>query len=435
MEHERVTVATLHVENVKAVKAVHMELGPTGLTVIGGKNGQGKTSVLDAIAWTLGGAKFAPSSPGRDGSMNPPLTQITLSNGLTVERRGKNSTLKVVDPSGKIAGQKLLDSFISQFALDLPKFLNADTKRKADTLLEVLGIGPQLQALEDEEQKLYAARHAIGQLWDARKKYAGELPEHPDAPAEPVSALELIQRQQAILAQNGENQRKRDQLQTLRQNLSGCQDRIGTLAAELESLKRQEELIQTDIETARKTAEDLRDESTAEIEASLLDIETTNAAVRANQQKGIALDEAIVLEAQYTEKTAQLEAARKARLALLDGANLPLDGLTVETGELLYGGKRWDCMSGSEQLRVAVAIVQALNPGCGFVLMDKLEQFDLDTMRAFAKWLESEGLQVIATRVSTGNECSIIIENGLPQGQTYAEAAMPLDDDGDTEWR
>ena len=62
---------------------------------------------------------------------------------------------------------------------------------------------------------------------------------------------------------------------------------------------------------------------------------------------------------------------------------------------------------------MAVAIIRKLNPECGFVLMDKLEQMDVDTLRKFGAWLQQEGLQVIATRVSTGDECSVIIEDGM----------------------
>ncbi len=89
-----------------------------------------------------------------------------------------------------------------------------------------------------------------------------------------------------------------------------------------------------------------------------------------------------------------------------------LEGLTVENGTLQYHGKQWDSMSGSEQLRVAAAIVRKLNPDCGFVLLDKLEQMDSVTLQEFGQWLEQEGLQAIATRVSTGDECSVIIEDG-----------------------
>lgn len=83
-------------------------------------------------------------------------------------------------------------------------------------------------------------------------------------------------------------------------------------------------------------------------------------------------------------------------------------------------------MSGSDQLRVATAIVRRLNPDCGFVLLDKLEQMDLTTLTEFAAWLEAEGLQAIATRVSTGSECQIIIEDGMVKGtEPPAEKPQP----------
>ena len=55
---------------------------------------------------------------------------------------------------------------------------------------------------------------------------------------------------------------------------------------------------------------------------------------------------------------------------------MPLAGLSVNDGELTYQGQKWDCMSGAEQLKVSTAIIRCLNPECGFVLMDKLEQMD-----------------------------------------------------------
>ena len=75
-------------------------------------------------------------------------------------------------------------------------------------------------------------------------------------------------------------------------------------------------------------------------------------------------------------------------------------------------------MSGSDRLMVSTAIVRKLNPKCGFVLLDKLEQMDLNTLKEFGAWLEQEGLQAIATRVSTGDECSIIIEDGYVKDET-----------------
>ena len=81
---ESVKINQLEIENVKRIKAVLLTPTPTGLTVIGGNNNQGKTSVLDTIAWALGGDRYRPSKPERDGSVIPPRIKLTLSNGLVV---------------------------------------------------------------------------------------------------------------------------------------------------------------------------------------------------------------------------------------------------------------------------------------------------------------------------------------------------------------
>ena len=123
------------------------------------------------------------------------------------------------------------------------------------------------------------------------------------------------------------------------------------------------------------------------------------------------------LKEQYEDLTREIESIRADKMKLLADAKLPLDGLTVEKGELIYNGNAWDCMSGSDQLRVATAIVRALKPECGFVLVDKLEQFDPQTLQEFGAWAESQDLQIIGTRVSTGDECSIVIEDGYSNAQ------------------
>lgn len=407
-----VKITALQAENVKRIKAVQIEPAPTGLTILGGNNNQGKTSVLDAIAWALGGEKYRPAAAAREGAVSPPHLKVALSNGIIVERKGKNGTLTVTDPTGKRAGQTLLNEFVEQLALDLPRFLNASDKDKADTLLKIIGVGDQLAALDREIKAMYDKRTAIGQITAQKKAYAEELQEYPEAPAEPVSAVELIRRQQDILAKNGENQRKRMQAARLEQQVQALQQKVAALAGQLSAAQEAYDDALRDLETARKSAAELEDESTAEIEAALADVEDTNRKVRANLDKARAREDAQEMAGQYDLLTARIRQKREQRTALLDGADLPLPGLGVEDGALTYQGKRWGDLSGSDQLRVATAIVRKLNPDCGFVLLDKLEQMDLSTLRAFGAWLEQEGLQAIATRVSTGGECQIIIEDG-----------------------
>lgn len=412
-----VKITQFEAENVKRIKAVQIIPAENGLTLIGGDNNQGKTSVLDSLAWTLGGDKFRPTSAQRDGANAPVHLRVVLSNGIVVERKGKNSTLTVTDPTGHRAGQQLLNEFVEALALDLPRFMSASDKEKADTLLNIIGVGDRLVALDREIKSVFDRRTAIGQIARQKQAFAEEMLEYPEAPDTPVSAAELIRRQQEILVRNGENQRKRDRLTQLEQQVTTLQARVDSLAEQLRQASEQCAAAMADLQTARRSAQDLEDESTAELEASIRDIEEINRKVRANMDKARAMDEAVSMAAEYDSLTEQIEQLRSARLALLEGADLPLPGLGVENGCLTYQNKHWGDMSGSDQLRVATAIVRRLNPDCGFVLLDKLEQMDLRTLREFGAWLEAEGLQAIATRVSTGGECQIIIEDGQVRGQ------------------
>ena len=407
----------LEIENVKRIRAVKVEPSLNGLTIIGGKNNQGKTSVLDSIAWALGGERFKPSQATRQGSVIPPTLHIVMNNGLVVERKGKNSTLKVTDPSGQKAGQQLLKEFVEELALNLPKFMNSSGREKAQTLLQIIGVGDALDTLENEEKELYNERLYIGRTADQKEKYAKEQPFYPDVPKELVSPTELIKQQQEILARNGENQRKRDNLETLQYQCVRLNTDIAELEETLKEKRQALELVENDIEIAKMSVADLQDQSTAELEDSIANIEEINRKVRANLDKDKAEGDALHYRNQYNELTKKIDEARDKKTRLLESAELPLPELSVKDGELVYKGQKWDNMSGSDQLRVATAIVRKLNPNCGFVLLDKLEQMDMDTLQEFGAWLEAEGLQAIATRVSTGNECSVIIEDGYVAGQ------------------
>jgi len=430
---ESIKINKLEIENVKRVRAVKIEPTKNGLTVIGGKNNQGKTTVLDSIVWALGGDKYRPSSAQREGSVIPPSLRVVLSNGLIVERKGKNSELKVIDPSGQRGGQQLLNDFVEQLALNLPKFMESSNADKAKTLLKIIGVGDQLYTLEKQDIELFNKRHAIGQIADQKKKFAKEMPHYLDAPKELISASDLIRQQQDILARNGENNRKRQNLQYIQSQSVNIQKQIDDLLIKQSELATKQSSILVDLEIANKSALDLHDESTEELENSVSNIEEINRKVRANSDKDKAEEDSLEYSNQYNSLSVKIDEVRKSKMDLLQNANLPLPGLSVIDGELAYNNKKWDCMSGSEQLKVSTAIVRKLNPKCGFILLDKLEQMDLDTLNEFGVWLEGEGLQAIATRVSTGDECSIVIEDGYVVGQEIIET--PVDNSVESKWK
>lgn len=423
---EPVTIASLELENVKRVQLVRLQLAPTGLTVIGGDNAQGKTSIIDGIVYALGGEKYRPTNLQRDGGLAPAAIVLTLSNGMVVERKGKNAALRVSDPTGQKGGQRLLDAFVEELALNLPKFLAMSGKDKAAVLLRILGIGDQLEKLDREESKLYSEREAFGRIADQKEKFYRELPWHADVPEEPITAAELVQEAQSVMARNAERQAARQNVASLqgkadraraavdlRQNtLNNLRAQISAAEQSLAEATAEWQRVSAELELASAFPVD-PDESTAQVEQRMAEVEDINRRVRANLDKAAAKSAAEDCARQYQTMTAAIEGVRTLRTALLDGAAMPLPGLSVEAGALTYNGKAWDCMSSREQMTAGVAIVQKLKPSCGFVLLDGLERYDVRELQAFCEWLQERGLQAIGTRVSRGPECSVIIEDGL----------------------
>lgn len=323
----------------------------------------------------------------------------------------------MTDTTGKKAGQTLLDSFIEKLALNLPKFMASSDKEKANTLLQIIGVGPQLMELERQEKEAYQDRLMAGRIADQKKKFAQEQAHYDGVPEQLVSPQELINQQQAILAQNGENARKREKVDQYEHQVHTLTEEVARIQQMLKEKQDALAKAMNDLAIAKTDAMDLVDQSTEELENNLQEIEEINRKVRANLDKHKAEEDARQAELEWENKDAVLKKVRKDKLDLLKEANLPLEGLSIEDSALIYKGQKWDNMSSAEQLIVATSIVRKLNPECGMVLVDKLEQMDTETLKEFGTWAEKEGLQIIGTRVSTGSECSIIIEDGYVKSQ------------------
>ncbi len=429
---ESVKISALELENVKRVRAVELKPSADGLTVIGGRNAQGKTSVLDAIAWALGGDKLKPKAPNRDGAANPARLHVELTNGIVVERKGKNGTLQVTDSRGMRGGQQLLNAFVSQLALDLPRFMGGTDKQRADYLMGILGIDGELSRIDREIKSAYDERRFVGRDADAKAKAAESMPAYDDVPDDYIDVSALNEKMQAILIANGENAQRRKEVEWLEVEADRAWQKVGELARRIKelqaeheaSIERHAEMV-ANLNEHKAAIDGLRDEDVSEVEGQIRSAQVVNDMVRANIARAEAMAEAESKANERDGLTERLNELRAERVKLLDDAGMPLPGLSVEDGTLTYNGHVWSDMSGAEQLRVATAITRATRPECGFVLVDKLEQFDTEQLREFAAWAEGEGLQVIGTRVATDDSCTVVIEDGRIVGQDMQETPAP----------
>lgn len=490
MEQEKVMkVKHFTMQNVKAVNLFDYEFPLSGVTSLGGRNNQGKTSVLNGMQYTIGGESYRPTNYTKDDATEEPLLRMEFTNGIVAQRIGDTADLKVYDENGKLSRQKLLDQFITKFALDLPRFLNGSDKDRASILLKALHIEDKVNELDEAIQSEYDERTIIGRLRDQKKKASQEMPTFPDVPLTQLSPSDILAKMQEVNLRNAKIKAAQQEVEENKKalvNLIEGGDKIDALLAKVdsdrealcrnvddatrekvESLKKQIEALQKSIEVATTFGEqhkaeiirnaeenkvaltkqkeandqaietlsekiassDIQDlplEDTTAFQKELDDLEEINVKVRANQECERVRQEFIAQSQKYDEKTAIIEDLRKKKDELLQGAGLPYPGLSVENKVVTLNGKAWDCMSESMKIRVGCAIVMRINPSCKFMFVDKLEQLDSESIEELNKFAIDNDIQIIGTRVTTNPEdCTIIIKNGYIEGMENHTAEIP----------
>lgn len=420
-----VTITGLEIENVKRVRAVVLDadtLRPNGLCLIGGDNGQGKTTILDAICGALGGDEFR--QPVRDGAERGTV-RVTLSNGIVAERiytSGGSSRLKVEDPSGRKGGQALLNDFVSPFALNVGEFMLASDKEKAKILLKVIGVNPQ--PYEERIRTLEADRLIKGRERDRAKGHAESLPYFEDAGLEKLDGnaisgqmTEALRHNARIRQASGDVQaaREREEFTAMKeaQAEQAVSDAIAARDRARQARQAAAQAVQDAIEQAATAGQPV---DTQAVSAKLQQVTEHNERVGGNLARKHAFEMHEQLAEEYRAIQDEIDRTREELRATLEGAALPYPGLLVDDGELTYHGRRWATLSESERLILATAVSRAVKPGCKFVLIDGMERMDGKTRAAFAGWLATQGLQGIGTTVGDGADCSLIIEDGVVAG-------------------
>ena len=488
-EQKVMKVKRFTMENVKAVNLFDYEFPENGVISLGGGNNQGKTSVLNGMQYAVGGETFRPTNFKKDDSDGEPLLRMEFTNGIVAQRIGESADLKVYDETGKLSRQKLLDQYISKFALDLPRFLNGTDKERAEILLKALHIEDKVNSLDEAIESEYTDRTIIGRIRDQKKKAGKEMPFHEDVGETELSPSDILSRMQEVNVRNAKIQAAKQELdknnadlvrlveageridtalskvdgetkalcdkveEDLEKKIAAISDQISRLQDSIVSSREfaeshKAQIIKSaeankvalagqkaendkavDAITEKITAAETQDftlEDTSAFQMELDALEDTNIKIRENIARSKVLKEADEQSRKYDEKTAVIEDLRKQKDALLQGAGLPFPGLSVDNKVVTLNGKAWDCMSESMKIRVGCAIVMRINPSCKFMYVDKLEQLDKESMAALNQFAIDHDLQIIGTRVTDNpDDCTVIIKNGYIEGMENHMAEIP----------
>ena len=392
-------IIRLEAENIKRLRAV--QITPQGnLITVGGKNANGKTSLLDSIAMALGGAASTPDQPIRAGTSNAHV--ILETDDLIIERRYsvKNSPSLVVrtrDGLKLASPQAVLDKLTARIAFDPLAFVRMDPRKQAETLRVVSGV--DVSAIEKERATFYAARTEINR--DAERIKARIAGEEVDlnVPDEEIDIAQLLA--DCAVAQECE----------------ALERRIAEVAAELERMRKK----LTSLSDSRRDLASL-----VELESRLAGVEATNRAIRAKRAyltQQAAIDDLVEESRKLTEMITSFD---KQKARALAESKMPVEGLAYDAEGVTYRNVPFSQCSAAEQMRVSMAVALAMNPSLRVCLIRDGSLLDSDSLEIIREMAEAADAQVWLERVSEGEDCQVIIEDGAIAAPKQPAAKQPV---------
>lgn len=419
-------IVELQVENIKRLRAVTIR--PDGhMVVLGGENGEGKSSVLDSILWAVGGKDEIEEVPIRVGQES---ARIELKMDDMVIRRTFNASgrtvLVVEDLRGKKqpSPQAILDRLTSKVAFDPLLFMRMDRKPQAAALRAAVGL--DFAKLDESRAALYESRTLANREMDTAKALAASLPLHADAPAAEQSASDVISEIEAAQAHNAtvaEVARKARGLETnladARKSQSDIETEIAELEAKLKAKRAARDAAEQKVaglvtQVAEAQAAEGRSKVTATepLKAKLDGIEASNRKVRDNAAR-VAADKAIVAKQAASDAlTAQIDTIDAEKARQLAATPFPIPGLSFNDSGVTLDGLPFGQASTAAQLRVSVAIAAAMNPKLRVMIVRDGALLDFKSLALLGELAKQHDLQVWVERVGQDEACSVVIEDG-----------------------
>lgn len=422
---EPLTIIELTAENVKRLKAVRIK--PDGsLVEITGRNGQGKTSVLDAIEMALGGKDSIPLRPIRNGE-KAARVELDLGDMKVVRTFTDNGggTLSVLSKDGARypQPQTLLDKLGGKPGFDPLAFVRMKPEDQAKMLAQLAGV--DLNDFKRQHDGLYSDRRDVNRDADALQKQLDAIPPvAADTPDEEIDPSSVLQKQQKAIAQNAGNEKVRQELTSRQADLVDINKRIADLQRSLaEGQQLQQKVVDciTDLEQQVQTLEDI---DTSTFARQLTEANKTNEQVRT---KWLTAEKQTALEArrrdaqELTEAIDRIKAERDQKIAT---AQLPVAGLALGETGITINGVPFSQASSAEQIRTSMAVALALNPRLRIVLIREASFLDKESRAIVAEMAEAAGCQCWMERVTDGEAVGIVIEDGEVVG-AKADVAEP----------
>lgn len=448
----------LRVENYKRIKVV--DITPEGgIVTIGGKNEQGKSSLLDAIFTAIKGRSANAPRPVRAGEekaiIRLDLGELVVTRTFTVkEGKPYTDTLKVEKPNGDRPGnpQAVLDALLGEVGFDPFAFAQKDAKKQAATILEMVPLSVDLEELAEEDASDTLNRRDVnreitalqGQLQGIPKE---EVPaDAPDRDALTAALASASETNTAIATEAAARRARRAQIETAVETRNTRRDEAKRLREQADNLDKASDELDTRITKAEEELAALPEldqpVDVAAIQTELRSADSVLAAIERQKRRAWIETELAAKEKASQDYTDALAARAKRRTDALLKAPMPVEGLGISVDDkgapfLTWQGLPFtkDQISTAVQLRVSTAIGMAANPTLRVLSIKDGSLLDEDSMAMLARMADTEEFQLFVEVVGTGG-VGIIMEDGTvraEQGDAADEPPLPPADGGDAD--
>ncbi len=430
-------IVRLSAQNFKRIRAI--EITPEGNVVrITGRNGAGKSSVLDAIVAALGGGRMAPEKPVREGEESAYIIAQTEEYVITRKfaANGASSLEIRGDDRRKVDGppQALLDSIVGQIAFDPLAFCRMKDVQQRETLLRLLGLD-----LSAHDRKIQGLRNERNTMLERKKRLDGDLQElhlTPNMPAEEVSIAALTQQFTAATDRNSEyEQCERDikqkavDIQSKVREIERKQAELLQIQEQLRGLGRQLEDLQAGLAGLKTVLAGKSKADTAPIKQAMTQAEETNRIIRANQKYRDAQKAVDTIAAQITDHFHKIQAAEADKARALGAVNMPVPGLSVSETGLTMNGIPFSQVNHAKKVEVSLAVGMAMNPKLRVMRVDG-NGLDSETLRVIGEMADAQDYQLWMEVTNDSKKApGIVIEDGSvaainPENVSIVERAM-----------
>ena len=439
---DRLHISHLKINNILGVD--ELEFAPGGFNEVSGKNGTGKTSVLEAIKAATGQGHDATLL--RKGEEKGEVV-LVLDDGTEIKKRvtANKSQTDVTDPDGKKVTKpaEFMRSLVDTLSVNPIDFLRAPKKDRVKVLLEAMPIvvdaarleklaGVQvfvgegdhgLAVIDTVRKQVYDDRtgtnravkekdNTINQLRLAMPEAPGGVEGNEDELRAQVEAAttakdsELTRIREKLDGIKAENQKKIDAIR------ADTQRKIDEAKAEgqaaVEAIQAAERDIEGKAGIQREKTIQKHTETVGPLNQALESIRLNRGAHAKREQAQATIEQ---MEKELEDLTQDATAQTKAlndidayKLELL--ASLPIPGVEIRDGEIYRNDVPFDRLNTAQQVGIAVEIAKLRAGNLPICCVDGLELLDPDAFDEFRKQTAESDLQLFVTRVS-GEDFSV----------------------------